>query len=75
MTTTELNVPEISCDHCAHAIRQALTPQSGIAAVEVNVAGKRVTVVYDERLLSLARIEALLDDEGFPVESTAGSAA
>jgi len=32
-------------------------------------------VEYDERLLSLARIESLLDDEGFPVESNAGSAA
>ncbi len=75
MTTTELNVPEISCDHCAHAIRQALTPQPGIAAVQVDVAAQRVTVEYDERLLSLARIESLLDDEGFPVESNAGSAA
>ncbi len=75
MTTTELNVPEISCDHCAHAITQALTPQPGIAAVQVDVAGKRVTVEYDERLLALTRIEALLDDEGFPVESTAGSVA
>ena len=44
MATTELDVPDISCGHCAHAIRQALAPQPGIAAVEVDVAGKRVTV-------------------------------
>lgn len=75
MTTTELNVPEISCDHCAHAITQALTPQPGVAAVQVDVASKRVIVEYDECQLPLARIEALLDDEGFPVESTAGSVA
>ena len=75
MATTELNVPEISCDHCAHAITQALTPQPGIAGVEVDVAGKRVTVEYDEGLMDLARIEALLNEEGFPVESAAGSVA
>ena len=75
MATTELDVPDISCDHCARAITQALAPQPGIAAVEVDVAGKRVTVEYDERLLSLTRIEALLDEEGYPVESTAGSVA
>ena len=75
MTTTELNVPEISCDHCARAITQALTPQPGIASVQVDVAGRRVTVEYDERQLALTRIEALLDEEGYPVESAAGSGA
>ncbi len=75
MTTTELNVPDVSCDHCAHAITQALTPQPGIAAVQVDVAGKRVTVEYDESLMALTRIEALLDEEGYPVESAAGSVA
>ena len=44
MATTELHVPDISCDHCAHAITQALTPQPGIAAVQVDVAEKQVTV-------------------------------
>ena len=75
MATIRLNVPEISCDHCAHAITQALAPQPGIAAVRVDVAGKRVTVEYDEHLMALTRIEALLDEEGFPVESAAGSVA
>ena len=75
MTTTELNVPEISCDHCARAITQALTPQPGIAAVQVDVAGRRVTVEYDERQLALTRIKALLDEEGYPVERSAGSGA
>ena len=75
MTTTELNVPEISCDHCARAITQALTPQPGIAAVQVDVAGRRVTVEYDERQLALTRIEALLDEEGYPIERSAGSGA
>ena len=75
MATTELNVPEISCDHCAHAITQALAPQPGIAAVQVDVTGKRVTVEHDERLMSLTRIEALLDDEGYPVESATRSVA
>ncbi len=75
MATTELHVPDISCDHCAHAITQALTPQPGIAAVQVDVAEKQVTVEYDERLTALTHIEALLDDEGYPVESAAGSVA
>ena len=75
MATTELNVPEISCDHCAHAITQALTPQPGIAGVAVDVAGRRVTVEYDDAVMTLSRIEALLDDEGYPVESAAGSVA
>ncbi len=75
MATTKLDVPDVSCDHCARAITQALTPQPGIAAVQVDVAGKHVTVEYDERLMALTRIEALLDDEGYPVEGAAGSVA
>ena len=75
MATTELNVPDISCDHCAHAITLALAPQPGIAAVQVDVDGKRVTVEYDESLMALTRIEALLNEEGYPVESAAGSVA
>ncbi|HVG95888.1 MAG TPA: heavy-metal-associated domain-containing protein, partial [Chloroflexota bacterium] len=37
MTTAVLTVPEISCDHCARTITEALTPVEGVRRVSVDV--------------------------------------
>ncbi|MAG36175.1 MAG: copper-binding protein [Dehalococcoidia bacterium] len=74
MTRTELDVPDVSCDHCERAITQALGPQPGVASVHVDIAGKHVTIDHDESLITLARIEELLDDEGYPVRTAASLA-
>jgi copper chaperone CopZ len=47
MTTTSTrvyDVPDISCDHCKHAIEQEVGTVAGVEAVEVDVPSKTVRV-------------------------------
>src|SRR5579884_4247812 len=48
MSEIVLNVPDISCDHCARTINQTLSPLAGVRRVDVDVPGKRVRLEYDE---------------------------
>jgi copper chaperone len=40
----ELNVPDMTCDHCAKTIRSAVGRVDPAAACDIDIAGKRVTV-------------------------------
>ena len=67
MAEITLSVPDISCDNCAHHIKQALTPRAGVRSVDVDVPGKRVRLEYDEGQADLGAIREALDEEGYPV--------
>ncbi|HLH26238.1 MAG TPA: heavy-metal-associated domain-containing protein [Chloroflexota bacterium] len=67
MAEITMSVPDISCDNCARHIREALAPRAGVRQVDVDVAGKRVRLEYDEGQADLAAIRAALDEEGYPV--------
>ena len=70
MSQIILEVPDISCDHCAHAITQALQGEPGVQGVQVDIPGKAVQLDYDEATLDMAHVNAVLDDEGYPVAGT-----
>lgn len=67
MTQTVLSVPDISCDHCARAITNALSPLEGVARVAVDVPTKRVTVEHNPAQIDVAKMSAVLADEDYPV--------
>jgi copper chaperone CopZ len=69
MTTTVLNVPDISCEHCEHAITNALTPISGVRTVHVDIPARQVHVDYDDALVSVDQMKDVLQEEDYPVES------
>ena len=69
MTTTTLNVPDISCDHCERAITSALSPIEGVRNVSVDIPSKQVQVEYDETVVDLNRLKQVLEEEEYPVES------
>lgn len=73
MAKVVLNVPDISCAHCQTTITNALTPVEGVKGVAVDIPSKRVTVDYDERAISVERMKDLLQEEDYPVESTASA--
>lgn len=64
--TTKITAPDIVCGGCATAIKNALGKIDGVAAVDVNVDTKDVTVEHDDAL-TRERIEDILDNAGFPV--------
>ncbi len=67
MATTVLNVPDISCEHCERAIKGALTPVAGVQHVTVDIPAKQVRVEYDQRQVSLDRLQEILQEEDYPV--------
>jgi copper chaperone len=62
-----MTAPDISCDHCVHAIQDAVGNLKGVSRVEANEQTKRVQVEYDPRRVSLAQIEVTMEEEGYPV--------
>src|SRR3954468_13908112 len=71
MTTTVLNVPDISCEHCERTTTTTLEPVDGVRDVRVNIPARQVRAEYDEQQVDLERIKALLQEEGSPVASAA----
>ena len=70
MAKVTLNVPGISCAHCQASILKALEPQAGIASVQVDIPAKTVRLEYDPARISLEKVGAILDDEGYTVASS-----
>jgi len=73
MKTVELNVPDISCEHCERAITGALSPVEGVQMVKVDIPAKRVRVEYDEGTVNVERMKEILAEEEYPVESVSGT--
>ncbi len=60
-----LSVPGMSCGHCEAAVKREVASVAGVASVEVDLAGKLVTVRGDE--LDRDRIVEAIDDAGYDV--------
>jgi copper chaperone len=71
MSQAVLSVPDISCDHCARAITNALTPVAGVESVAVDIPAKSVTVEYDASRVDVDGLSAILAEEDYPVASFA----
>jgi copper chaperone CopZ len=71
MAQATLVVPDISCEHCEHAITSALGPVDGVRSVRVDIPGHLVRLDYDESAISLDQVQEILADEDYPVESVA----
>ena len=71
MATTVLNVPDISCAHCERTITSALSRVEGIRAVHVDIPARQVRVDYDAGTVDVNRMQRLLQEEEYPVESVA----
>ena len=68
MESITLVAPDISCQHCQHAIEGALGETKGVSSVKVDIPTKTVHVDYDPQKLTLQKIEEVLDDVGYTVE-------
>jgi copper chaperone CopZ len=69
MNKVALDVPEISCGHCAQAITNALDSQPGVASVRVDVPTQKVHLEFDERTISLDMVKEILAAAEYPVEA------
>jgi copper chaperone len=60
--------PDISCGHCVATVEKALGPLDGVQQVQANVDTKQVVVDFDPARISVDRLEAAMDDAGYPVQ-------
>jgi copper ion binding protein len=67
METTTLVAPDISCEHCQHAIEEALGELAGVNTIKVDIPTKTVNLTYDPQKVMLTKIEEVLDDIGYTV--------
>jgi copper chaperone len=68
MEHVTVTAPDISCGHCVASIKDAVGTLPGVASVEANLDTKRVEIAFDSGRVSLAQIEAALDEAGYPVQ-------
>ncbi len=67
MESTSLVAPDISCEHCQHAIEGAIGKLQGVNSVKVDIPSKTVDINYDPEKVTLTKIEEVLDDVGYTV--------
>lgn len=67
MESITLVAPDISCEHCQHAIEGAVGKMEGVKNVKVDIPTKTVHVNYNTQKVNVAKIEEVLDDIGYTV--------
>jgi copper chaperone len=68
MTTEILKVEGMSCAHCEHSIKQAVTALNGVKDVKVALSSKKVTIEYDTEKLTLDTIKNAIEEAGYEVK-------
>jgi len=62
-----INVEGMSCSHCENAVKKSVSALDGVNSVSVDLKGKTVTVEYESSKVSLDRIKAEIEDQGYDV--------
>jgi copper chaperone len=65
MQTVKLNVEGMSCGHCVSSVEKAVK-EAG-AKANVDLAGKTVTVEYDDSKVTLDSIKEAIEEQGYDV--------
>ena len=68
MQQLTLHIEGMSCGHCLHAVRRALTELPGVEVESVRMG--RADLRYDEQQTNPARIEAVVADAGYRAPGT-----
>jgi copper chaperone len=68
MATTTLKISGMSCNHCVHAVKQALQNTAGVQRAEVDLQKGRAVVEYDAAHTSPRALANAVMDEGYGAE-------
>jgi copper chaperone len=66
MTTVTYTIPNISCQHCVHTIKNEVGELTGVKSVEADLATKVATISFDAPASEQA-IKDLLAEINYPV--------
>jgi copper chaperone len=62
-----LNVGGMSCQHCVHAVKSAVSALPGVDTVDVSLEKNIVTVGFDPEKTGLPSIRVAIEGEGYSV--------
>ncbi|RUS46244.1 copper ion binding protein [Cohnella sp. AR92] len=65
MQNITLKVEGMSCGHCVNAVEGAVRKLG--ASAKVDLAGKSVSIEYDEKKTSVANLKEAIEDQGYDV--------
>jgi copper chaperone len=65
--TVTMNVEGMSCQHCVHAVKTAVSALKGVDAVDVSLEKKLVTVSLDPAVVGQPAVKAAIEGEGYSV--------
>lgn len=65
--TKTLNVEGMSCMHCANDVKNSIGSLPGIDKVDVDLAGKKVLVVFEADEANIEQIKDKIEDAGYQV--------
>jgi copper chaperone len=68
MTRKQLTAADMSCNHCKMTIEKAVKELSGIQNVNADPGTKKITVEFDETVVSLDEIKGVIEDAGYEVD-------
>lgn len=68
MATATLKVTGMSCQHCVHAVTQALKNTDGVRNASVDLQAARATVEYDESKTNPRELAGAVTEEGYTAE-------
>jgi copper ion binding protein len=66
MSTTEIKVLGMTCDHCVNSVTEELTAISGVTGVDVVLESGKVTIQSDSEL-SHEDVVAAIEEAGYEV--------
>jgi copper chaperone CopZ len=67
VSVANISVPEISCAACKNAIEGALAPVDGVASAVVDIDAKTVRVDFDAARITVDRLVAVIEEQGYQV--------
>ena len=62
-----IKIPNISCEHCVHAIKSEIESLEGIISIDVDKDSKEVLITWHEQILDWDSIKNLLAEINYPV--------
>lgn len=63
----ELIVEGMSCGHCKAAVEKAVSALNGVEKVDVDLPGKKATIIYDADIVSVDDMKKAIVDQGYSV--------
>ncbi len=65
MTTVQLTIEGMTCEHCVKSVTQGLSSLEGVGNVEVRLDSGQATVEYDESLVGPDALRAKIAEVGY----------